>query len=354
MPLMTGLTTVQRESLQIVDFIFHIIDPAIEGKVVFLDEVQLQAKQKQFFLKRLQDIAEGTQYVFKENAVDLKNKCEGIIAEPGRFLEFSRQITENFAGRHEGQMSEGVFVVATVKYLLRTNVPQKLILLVKMDKKPSFSYTYSEINGRQVAVVTEVENALNETKSSIQKSAVVDVSDSFVWDVLAYDRIKQPLLGDYYKEFLGIREREVDSELTRKAFAAVKSWARRLSTEDMAPNEDAAGYIGRALNYIVDRDAFDTAGFLSAVVRDEDQARKAVLEGQLRERLVEAGVAGQRFVPRHDSIPTRQKKTIYQTKEGVMISFQGDRATAGLTVEPIDGNRKRITIVTDNLEILDR
>jgi hypothetical protein len=354
MPLETGLTTAQRESLRIVDFIFHIIEPDLEEKVIFLDEVQLQAKQKAFFLARLKDISEGTQYVFKEDALDLKNKCETIIDDPQQFVRISRQITENFAGRHEGQMSVGVFVIATVEYVLSPNVLKKLILLVKMDKVPSFSYKYEEVNGRKVAIVTEIENALNETKSAIQKSAVVDVTDSFVWDVLAFDRVKKPFLGDYYKSFLGVKEREVDSELTRKAFAAVKSWARRLTVDQMPVDEDSTGYIGRALNYMIDRDAFETAEFLDAVVRDEDRERKISLQQTLREKLVEVGVADQRFVPRHDSIPSRQKKTVYETQEGVMISFQGDRAAAGLTVEMLEGNRRRITIITDQLAILDR
>jgi len=45
----------QRESLEIEDFIFHIIDPdADEDKrVIFLDEVNLHAKQREFFSSQI-------------------------------------------------------------------------------------------------------------------------------------------------------------------------------------------------------------------------------------------------------------------------------------------------------------
>lgn len=86
-PIESVLGQVQRDSLEIVDFIFHIIDPEVaeEDRVIFLDEVQLQEKQKHFFLDRLRDVAEGTQYVFKADAVHLKEKCEQLLAESDRF-----------------------------------------------------------------------------------------------------------------------------------------------------------------------------------------------------------------------------------------------------------------------------
>ena len=225
------LSQAHRDSLAVVDFIFHIIDPeAEEGKkVIYLDEVQLQDRQKAFFLERLREAAEGTQYVFVPDAVQLKDKCQQIVTEPARFVEFSRQITQNFSGHHDGQMSAGVFVVSTVKYLASANNWKTLIFLIKMDKRPSFSYSYSMQNGRRVAVMSEIENALNETKSAIQKSALVDVSDVFAWDVLAFDRVKKPSIGDYYRGFLGVTERQQDSVLTKTAHATVKKWARRLT-----------------------------------------------------------------------------------------------------------------------------
>lgn len=353
LPLEGVLSQAHRDSLEVLDFIFHIIDPdAEEGQeVVYLDEVQLQARQKAFFLERLREAAEGTQYVFKPDAVHLKEKCGQVVSEPQRFVELSRQITEDFSGRHEGQMSAGVFVVSTVRYLVSANNWQKLIFLIKMDKRPSFSYSYSEQNGRRVAVMNEVENALSETKAAIQKSALIDVSGVFAWNVLAFDRVKKPSIGDYYRGFLGVTERQQDAVLTKTAHSTVRKWAKRLTAEQMPLGEDALGYGGRSLNYLKDHDAFDTDEYLNAVVRDEDAQRKAALIALLREELASAGVAGQQFRPRPDSLPSKDTKQIYQTAEGVTISFEGDKTTVGLSVQNIGNNRKRITIETGNLVI---
>ena len=345
------LSQTHRESLEIVDFVFHIINPeAEEGQeVIYLDEVQLQPRQKAFFLERLREAAEGTQYIFKTDAVHLKEKCQQVVAEPQRFIELSRQITENFSGHHDGQMSAGVFVVSTVRYLVSANNWQKLVFLVKMDQRPSFSYSYTEKEGRRVAVMTEIENALNETKTAIQKSALIDVSGVFSWDVLAFDRVKKPSIGDYYRGFLGVIERQLDSVLTRTAHATVRKWARRLTAEQMPPGEDALGYVGRALNYLKDHDTFDTDAYLDAVVRDEDADRKETLVKALREELANSGVAGQQFRPRPDSLPGKDKKQTYQTAEGVTITFEGDKAVVGLSIQDIGNNRTRITIETGKL-----
>lgn len=352
-PLEGVLSQGHRDSLEIVDFIFHIIDPeAEEGQeVVYLDEVQLQARQKAFFLERLREAAEGTQYVFKPDAVHLKEKCQQVVAESPRFVELSRQITENFSGHHDGQMSAGVFVVSTVRYLISVNNWRKLVFLIKMDRRPSFSYSYTVQDGRRVAVMSEIENALNETKAAIQKSALIDVSNVFAWDVLAFDRVKKPSIGDYYRGFLGVTERQQDSALTKTAHATVRRWAKRLRTEEMPPGEDALGYVGRALNYLKDHDAFDTDEYLNAVVRDENAQRKAALVELLREELASAGVAGQQFRPRPDSLPGKDKKQIYQTAEGVTICFEGDKSVVGLSIQDIGNDRKRITIETGNLVI---
>jgi hypothetical protein len=352
-PLESVLGQAQRDSLKIHSLVFHIIDPDIEedDHVVYLDEVRLQEKQKAFFLDRLRDIAEGTQYVFAPDAVHLKEKCEQLLDDANDFNQLSRQITRDFAGRHLEQMSAGVFVIAVVTFLATAHDERKLVLLVKMDKRPSFSYQYETVEGKRVAVMQEVENALSETKAAVQKSAVVDVTEHFAWDVLAYDRVKKPLLSDYFKGFLGVTNRHQDSELTRVAHATVKKWAQRLPVEAMPAGEDLFSFTGRAFNYLNDHDQFDTDAFIDAVVRDQDVERKASLSNALKEELVQAGIAGQRFAPKPGSIPKRQSKQVYQTAEGVMISFEGDKDAVGLSIETKPDGGKIITIETNQLNI---
>lgn len=347
-PLDGVLTKAQRDSLEIVGFIFHIIEP--ENEVVFLDEVQLQPRQSEFFLARLREIAEGKQYIFLSDAVNLKEKCQQLTEEADNFVALSRQITTDFAGRHNGHMSPGVFIVSVVKCLVNANDWQMLVFLVKMDKQPTFSYTYEEREGRRVAVINEVPNSLNENKNAVQKTALIDASDLFAWDVLAFDRVKKPDLSDYFRAFLGVTERQQDSELTRSAHREVRKWAKRLSAEHLPQGEDLNTFLGRSLNYLSDHDTFDTDEYLNAVVRDEDAERKADLMHSLREALAEAGVAGQQFRPQPGSLRQKERKQIYQTIEGVTISFEGTREAMGMKVEPLSSGGTRITIETNRLD----
>ncbi|MDD2661565.1 MAG: nucleoid-associated protein [Methylococcales bacterium] len=350
-PIEGVLNQAQKNSLEIVEFIFHIIqsDTKEVENVIFLDEVQLQKKQKKFFLDRLADIAEGTQYVFKSDSVHLKEKCEHLLEEPNRFIELSRQITADFAGRHQGQMSEGVFVVSLVKYLAAHNDWKKLIFLVKMDKGLSFSYSYKEVNGKRIAIVEENKNSLNENKVAIQKSALIDVTDKFAWDVLAFDRVKKPRIGDYFRGFLGVIERQQDSELTRTAHITVRKWAKKLPVDRLPPGEDVNTFVGRSLNYLNDHNLFNTDFFLDTVVRDEDENRKSELIHSLREALADAGVAGQQFKPQPNSLPKKIRKQIYETAEGVTLSYEGEREAAGITIEDLGEGKKLIHILTNRL-----
>jgi hypothetical protein len=333
------LSQSQKDSLDIEEFIFHIIEPEADDdeRVIYLDSVTLQEKQRSFFLDRLRDTAEGTQYVFQQDAVTLKEKCAQLVGPRADFNLLSRQITADFAGRHKGQMSAGVFVVAIVRYQATARSQKKLILLIKMDKSPSFSYSHKQVNGKRVAEMREVPNALSETKKAIQKSAVIDVGGEFAWNVLAQDRVHKPLLGNYFQAFLGVIERQQDSALTRAALNTVRKWARTLSIDQMPEGEDSNTFTGRAFNYLKDHDQFDTSAFLDVVVRDTNKQRKQVLTDSLSEALAESGVRGQVFQPRPESLPKKERTTTYKTAEGVTVSFEGDRDAAGVSVVEVDG-----------------
>lgn len=348
-PLDGVLNQSQRNSLEIIDFIFHIIDPDAPGKVIKLDEVLLQDKQKTFFLDRLRDIAEGTQYIFNSDVVNLCEQSHQLIDDRAGFIELSYLMTQEFARLHRGQMSAGVFIVSVVRYLTNAHDWQQLAFLVKMDQQESFAYSYKEIDDRRVAVVNEIPNSLNENKRAIQKSALIDPSAQFAWDVLAFDRVKKPVLSDYFQSFLGVIERQQDAVLTRTAYTAVRKWAKYVPQDQLPSGEDVNTYRERALNYLNDHATFDTDAFLDSVVKDENAERKAEHMQSLREVLAESGIAGQTFRSRPDSLPKKQRKQIYETSEGVTIIYEGTREEAGMHIENMDSGRTRITIETHQL-----
>jgi hypothetical protein len=352
-PLESTLNASQRQSLEIVDFIFHIIelDDGRDEKIEFLDEVTLHEKQKGFFIARLQEILEGTQYVFLPDAVFLKEKSAQLATQASEFNTLSRQVAGEFARAHRNQMSEGIVVVTVVRFLASANNWKNLVLLVKLDKSASFSYARKVVDGKQVAVMNEIPNALAESKNAVQKSAVIDAEGHFAWDVLAYDRKTKPRLTGYFKAFLGVTERHPDGELTRMTHAAVRKWANALSKAELPENEDSASYIGRSMNYLKDRDHFDTESFIDTVVRDEDPKRKHSLAEKLRDALASAGIAGQQFTPQPGSLKPSERKQQYLTEEGVTITFEGSKEAVNLWTHTADDGQTVITIKTRNLTL---
>ncbi|SDI69476.1 nucleoid-associated protein [Billgrantia gudaonensis] len=348
-PLEGVLRQGQRDTLEVVDFIFHIIDPEAPGRVIKLDEVQLQDRQRSFFLDRLRDIAEGTQYIFNPDVPNIQEQSQRLVNDRAGFVELSYNMTQEFARLHRGNMSAGIFIISVVQYLASAHDWQQLVFLVKMDQQESFIYRYEDIDGRRVAIVDQVPNALNENKRAIQKSALIDVSNRFAWNVLAFDRVKKPVLGDYYQAFLGVIERQQDSALTRSAYQAVRKWAKEIPQDQLPPGEDVNTYRGRALNYLNDHDTFDTDAFLDTVVRNENPEKKAEHVRSLRDSLAEAGIAGQTFRSRPDSLPKAQRKQIYETSEGVTITYEGTPEQVGMLIEHLDGGRSRVTIETHQL-----
>lgn len=336
------LTNMQAAHLEIEHFIFHVIHPDQEDPVTFLDEVVLTDEQKTFFTERLRNAATGSQYQFMPDAVSLKEKCQQLIADLDCFIEVSRQITRSFAGHHTGNTANGVFVVAIAKTLVADNQPIRLVFLVKLDHKEVYQYVLEQLAGGQRAVMHKIANSLVEDKTAVQKSALIDVSDAFAWDVLASERRPKPdgEIWDYFKEFLGVRLREDASILTRKTLAVVRKWARGLGATDVPDGEDVNTYKSRAIRFLEDNDQFDTDRFLDTVVRDEiDVERKTRVKQSLRDQLAEAGVAGQTFRPQPNSLPKKAKRMVYETMEGVTIQFEGSREEKGITIRTADGGK---------------
>ncbi|BEL98955.1 hypothetical protein SM14VA2_13680 [Serratia marcescens] len=340
----------QIDSLRINDFIFHIIQTdGDDEKTIFLDSVRLAKAQEDFFLSRLKECAKGSQFLFVDDVDSLASKCENLTKDATKFVEISRDITRSFAKLHVGSSSDGLFVVSVVSYLSSPNDYKNLLFLVKLDKTATLTYSYIEEGGKRTAVINEVPNALSESKQSVQKSALIDLSGTHKWNVLAYDRVS-PTLTDYFRSFLGVTERQTASVLTKEAHRAVRAWARQVPAEQLPEGEDANTMIGRSFSFFTAHEHFDTEAFIAAVVRHNDAKINEKLSDELYERLAAVGVAGQRFASKPDSISRREKKQIYETSEGVTITFEGDAAAAGIQRRKLDNGKEIITIETNRVE----
>lgn len=350
-PIPGVLTEHHISSLVIRNFIFHIIDVTQDdnGGLIPLDAVALNESQKQFFLERLKETAEGTQFIFQGTDETLKNHCRTLVDNPRDFVETSKQIAAAFSNRHAGNMSSGIFVVANVGLVREDQPDVNLIFLVKLDKKPAFKYSFTvHADGTKEAVIEEIPNSLNENKSAVQKSAVIEIGDNFSWDALVYDRNKSDLAA-YFRGFLGVTERETATALTKSAVKTVRDWFKEQPSENFTPGEDLSSVRGRAIAYLLNHTTFNSEEFINTVIKDADEQRKSTLSASLRQALQATGIYGQTFSPSESAIPGKDRKQTYITNEGVRIIFEGDRDAAGIKIEPIAGGRKKITIETSSL-----
>jgi len=107
------------------------------------------------------------------------------------------------------------------------------------------------------------------------------------------------------------------------------TWART-NSQDLA--ELPRYYKDRAIAYLEMHDHFDTETFVNAVVKDDDEERKARLMKSLHEELSVTGVAGQRFAPRPASILDADKRNKIVTDKNVQVIWSGDEEAAGITI----------------------
>lgn len=362
----SALNKLQKESVTINKFIFHIISKD-EDKPIYLDEVSLTDEQKKFFQNRISEVAEGTQFGFvdKENN-SLTKLCQNLHTDI-LFIENSRIITNEFKKFHSGNMSGGAFIVSTFDMLDKDDSTISLIALIKMDHKKVLEYNYSDDENNRQVQLREIAKSFIESKEAMQKVAIIDVADEFKWDILAKERGKSEGITEYFKKFLDAHEQDTPSILTRRTVQEASRWAR-INNDNLKDipelkekTTDFSSYIKtRAIDFLESKDGvtFNSADFYSHILYSNSftSASKSKidnLEANLKDHFIDKGIEGQVFVLRPNSITPTISKTKKKTEEGVIIEWQGDAVDNGILIEEI-GSQKVITITTSNLETIEK
>ncbi|QDE41381.1 nucleoid-associated protein [Luteibacter pinisoli] len=351
------LSAAELNSLQIQQLVFHVLEPGNEAETVrYLDEpLQLSVSQRSFFLERLQQAASGTQYVFSGRVQTLRGICSEMLEHQRSFIDASKDIAAAFSEHHRGrQMAPGVVVIAIATVEVDgSHTP--LVFILKMDHQRAMTYNLRAGAAGTVANMREYADALVQDKAAVQRHALIDLSDTFAWDVLAAERNEgtTPNLKNFFKAFLGVELREDASVLTRRTFDVLRQWTLGLTDDDKPQDEDRQRYHERAIQYFKDRDAFDSESFVEAVVVDpgSPERRQRVRES-LSNALGEAGIQGQEFAPMPESIRKSVRTTRISTDEGVEIRYEGAQENARVTIEDDpEGNpgSKIITIRTNHI-----
>jgi len=329
MPVDSSLSVDEKASLSIDRFIFHVIIKD-ETAPRFMTEVVLpNAATKEFFRQRIAEAAEGTQYVFLQPPSEQKIKtcCAQMLLDHAAFVSTQQSIASHFLNLHSGSTSSGVLIVALISIMHRGSRLQ-MVSLLKMDHQQVLRYIEEPTADGIRATIEQIANTFVEDKRAVQKSALIDVGNTFTWDVLAEDRNgREDGITDYFRKFLDVQPHVNNSSLTRMAVTAVRQWSSALDV--FPPGEDAASYRIRAHQYLSGADTFDTTAFINFVVRDENPDRKNRMSLALHDTLAHLGVAGQRFRPIPSAV-VNARQVRMKTNLGVKLEWEGSAIDRGV------------------------
>jgi hypothetical protein len=343
MPRESVLNAVERSQIRIEKLIFHIILKN-ELQPRYLNEVTMTAEQRNFFRDRLEDAASGRQFVFLDDSATKAKSEELVNCDNERFVQLSKELAADFKRQHGANANDGVFIVSVASIGAR-----KLIFLIKFDHKKIYQYKVQD-GGR--ALLTEVQDTFSEDKNSIQKVALIDVSDNVVWDVLVTDLTARPekdYITDYFKSFLGVIPRETDTDLTKRALSIAFKWA--VSNQDDLPEmQETSDYKSRAKAYLLGNDTFDSDAFINSVILDGDAERRERHRTSFKQMMEDDGIYGQHFSLIHSALKRSTTKNIRLTREGVKIEWEGSADDVNYSVSEKDENgQQTITIKTGEI-----
>lgn len=340
------LTAADRNQIRIEKLIFHIILKD-EFQPRYLNEVTITEEQRAFFRDRLDAAAFGRQFVFLEDSTTKTKSEELINCDNDRFVQLSKELAADFRRLHGASANDGVFIVSVASIGAR-----KLIFLIKFDHKKIYQYQVQD-GGR--ALLREVQDTFSEDKSSIQKVALIDVSDTVLWDVLVTDLTAKPEKGhitDYFKQFLGVRSRETNTDLTIQTLKMAFAWAVR-NQDDLPETQEASDYKARAKAYILGNATFDSDGFIDFVVLDGNDTRRDRHKASFKQMMEEDGLYGQHFTLVHSALNKKSTKNIRLTREGVRIEWEGSAEDVNYSVGERDENgQQTISIKTGGITSL--
>ncbi len=366
MPKESTINSAQKASIELDKFIFHLI--IVDNDMpTYLDEVSLTEEQKSFFKQRISEVAEGTQYEFIDKEHNSLNKeCKKLLTDNTSFVEMSKNICMSFRTHHSGNMTDGAFVISTFN-ILNDERNVELIALIKMDQRKVLEYELEDTPSGRVAKMREIADSFIESKDAVQKVAIIDVTNTFKWDILAKERKKAEGIAEYFKKFLNAQMIDTPSKLTIKAVSEVNKWTKlniesvKSIPEIVSLTSDPASFFKtKAVNFMKNNEgySFNSDNFISNLVTIENLSNESKdkidnLSKSLKEHLTTTGIYGQVFMPRPNSLPKSTIKTKKVTEEGVIIEWQGNPEDKGVKISK-ENTQTIVIIKTGHLEDIEK
>jgi hypothetical protein len=151
-------------------------------------------------------------------------------------------------------------------------------------------------------------------------------------------------IGDHFKNFLSVTLLEGNSVMTRKAISHTSTWANRHS--ELVPSDVKA----RVVSFL---DAHNEQNINMDNIRDllcqnADQNIQDLLTDSFNGYMDDVSLSGVQFTSKANSIPKSDKRTKVKTNKNVILQWEGEMSSSGITKE-IKSGQTIFTIVADNI-----
>jgi hypothetical protein len=187
-------------------------------------------------------------------------------------------------------------------------------------------------------VLKAVANSFTETPEALQKSALVELNGQG-GDLVVIDRSKRSGITGVFQEFLGVRRKHSDAEMTANLEKAVLSVVK--AHRDELPLEITSRVKDRLLDTAERKPEFDAGAFFQSFFGPYgSEGVRASFEDQLDK----AELRGESFSYDRSALPRSGQRT-YRTNEGVKVTVPEGAADTISFREAADGTTE-VTIRT--------
>ncbi len=344
-----------RNSIRIHNFIYHIIFKERDD-VEYLSEVSLTDNQLDFFADMIAEASRGTKYDFIDSENGLLSKCcLSIVDEQSNenFVSNSKLIAHNFKSQHDNRMADGIVVITTFSIIVNSE-RKRFIALLKLDYQ-SVLRQIRDIDDPTKVSFQQITDSLIEDKKAIQKRAIIDVSTTFNWNVIAVERTKTAAqqdtdvaIGSHFQKFLDVKLKENNATMTRKVVNHTKLWA------DQEEGIITSDIKSRTMSYL---DANDERNVNLDDIRDlvcahENDERSTQLKDSFNTYMDSVELSGTQFTSKPQNIPQKERKFTMKTNKNVFVNWVGEMDKAGIKRTDNGDNSITITITANKVDVI--
>lgn len=338
---MSFLTDAERQSLEIVAMILHVV-----GEEVFSPEPARQVEYEQFFKERILETDVDAVYDFKEVSHS-RDTLEKMASNGVSFEVGAQELSREFSRLHGTTTREGAFFI----FELHADDPQvRLYSLIKYDYREAIEQAIDE-GGQQR--LRRIIHALIDDKRAIQKSALIRVIDGRAnSNVAVHDRTKiAPDIADYFATFLDIERSRSNAELNKDVVEVLRKTFH--DVKDLLPENNVARAMQEAKAVLRDRQEIDEAAVIDAVFaaagHPDDEQTRAKLQHRAEQKLRTHKLTGLAFPPDRQVLRKPPLRKL-RTTEGVTITYPDDANAVTVRRERRqDGEGEVITVTTDRI-----